>query len=325
MPRLISAEWLRVRKYWFPWVLLALLIVILVLQVKGKLDELPRLEAKVETALSAPGGESLTTFEQLQVESDRLTVTRLRQNLHYPAFIGYVARLSTGFGWFAVILFTAVMAGEDFSRRTLRGFLVRGVGRTHFLLTRCFTLWLATSVGVAIVAILAVAGGPYVHRQITDDAISLEGLESVLLFTLRTWLTCLPFVAATFFWVILARHAGPAMGVGLGLHFIEVFGGIMLPVMVSAYTLAGGNIPWFVRWQSKLLGLMLGHNANIVLHWGPPAGDIQDVAQALADAGKGTIIPTDPWRGVAFLAGYTLLSLGLAVWIFHRRDVAYGS
>ena len=67
---------------------------------------------------------------------------------------------------------------------------------------------------------------------------------------------------------------------------------------------------------------MLGYNADVVLHWGPPGEVARGVVEAL---GGQLFIPTDPWRGVVFLTGYTLLSLGLAVWIFHRRDVTYGS
>ena len=99
MLRLASAEWLRICKYWLPWVLLALQIVILVLQVNGKLDELPRLEAKVEAALSASGGEPLTPFERIAVESDRLEATRLRQNLCYPASKPRATRLWLGRSW----------------------------------------------------------------------------------------------------------------------------------------------------------------------------------------------------------------------------------
>ena len=320
MLRPASAEWLRIRKYWLPWVILAFLIVILVLQINGRLDELPQLEAEVEAALSASGGESLTPFERFAVESDRLKAARLRQDLRYPAFIGYAIRLSTGFGWFAVILFTAVMTGEDFSRRTLRTFLMRGVGRVHFLLTRCFILWLTTGVGVAVIVILAAAGGPYIHGQVTDEPISLEGLSNELLFALRAWLTCLPFVAATCFWVVRGRHAGPALGVGLGLHFIEVGGGAAIPMLGATYTAAGLAIPQILRWQGDVLSVMLGYNADVVLHWGPPGEVARGVVEAL---GGQLFIPTDPWQGVAFLTGYTLLSLGLAIWIFRRRDVAY--
>lgn len=325
MLRFGSAEWLRIGRYWFSWAVLVLLIVIVVLQVNGKLDELAELEAEVEAALSASGGEPLTPFQQLEMEGNCRQVARTREELRYPAFIGYAARLSTGFGWFAVILFTAVMAGEDFTCRMLRSILVRGVGRTRFLLTRCFVLWLATGVGVAAIIVLAAGGGLYVHGQVTDAPVSLEGLGDALLFVLRAWLTCLPFVAATLFWVVLARHAGPALGVVLGLHFIETFVGAFLPAVEATYAATGADVPLVLRWLGDMLGVTLGYNADVVLHWGPPEGIAQGLVEALGGASEQALVPTDPWRGVVFLAAYTLLSLGLAVWIFHRRDVTYGS
>jgi ABC-type transport system involved in multi-copper enzyme maturation permease subunit len=308
-------------RYWFSWAVLALLIVILALQVNGKLDELAELEA----SLSASSDEPLTPFGQFEMEGDRWQAAWLRQNLCYPAFTGYVARLSTGFGWFAVILFTAVMTGEDFYRRTLRSILVRGVGRTQLLLTRCIVLWLATGVGVAVIVVLAAVAGPYVHAQVTDDPVSLEGLGDALLSALRAWLTCLPFVVTTLFLAVLARHAGPALGMGLGLHFIEIFVGAFLPAVEAIYAATGADVPLVFRWLGSILGVMLGYNADVVLHWGPPSGIAQGLVKALGDAGEQALVPTAPWRAVAFLAAYTLLSLGLAVWVFRRRDLTYGS
>jgi ABC-type transport system involved in multi-copper enzyme maturation permease subunit len=326
MLKFASAEWLGMARHWFPWAVLALLLAILVLQVNGKLNELAYLELAVEDALAAPDDEPPTPFEQFASQGDRWQLDSLRQSLRYPAFIGAVARLSTGVGWFLVILFTAVMAGEDFSRRTLHSILTRGVGRTSFLLTRCLTLWLATGVGVAAVAVLAAAGGLYVHTRVTDLPASLEGLGEALLFVLRAWLTCLPFVAATLFWVVLARQAGPALGVGLGIHFIELFAGMFVPYLEASCLLSGGPVPSIVRWPANVLGVMLGYNADVVLHWGPPGVTTQGFLNAMIEAGAGELIlATDPWRAALLLTGYTLLPLALAARVLHRRDVAYSA
>jgi hypothetical protein len=46
---------------------------------------------------------------------------------------------------------------------------------------------------------------------------------------------------------------------------------------------------------------------------------------ALRAAGATFTIPTDPWRASAFLVGYTIVSLGLAMGILYRRDITYAS
>jgi ABC-type transport system involved in multi-copper enzyme maturation permease subunit len=320
MLKFAAAEWFRIKRYWLTWVLLGLWIVVLALQVNGKLNELARLETEAETGISE-GGAELTP---MQIEGNRFTIAQLLKDLRYPAFIGYAARLSTGFGWFLVILFTAVAGGEDF-RRMLRSLLAQGVGRSDYVLARCLTLWLATGVGIAIVVVLAAVGGLYVHHQVTDDAISLEGLDEPLLVAVRAWLACLPFVIATFFWVVLARQAGPAMGVGIGLHAFEFLTGLVMPIFAIAFA-RGVQVPPIFLWEARLLSVTLGYNADIFLNWGSPFMNAI-LASGVMGLGLdgGTLLPTAPWRAVAFLAGYTVLFLAWAMWILHRRDVTYGS
>ena len=327
MGRLLSAEWLRIGRYWLPWVLFALLILIVVLQVNGKLNRLEELEA----ALAEPpsSGES-TPFDRLTLEADRLEVSVLQDDLRYPAFIGTAAQRATDVGWFFLILLTAVMGGEDFSRRTLPSILVRGVGRGRYLLARCLALWLAAGLAVLAVALLAAAAGPVVHAQVTGDPIAMEGLSEALLVVVRVWLACLPFVIATLFWAVVARQAGPAMGVGIGLHCLEFLNGFVLPIVAIAFAGAtDGKLPLIWRWQLRVFGVTLGYNADVFLNWGSPFQRVS-IMQALGTAstmglGGETLLPTTPWRAVAFLAGYAVLFFGLAMWILRRGDVTVGT
>ena len=213
MARLISADMFRMSRYWLPWLLLALLVGILTLQVNGKLNELADLRVEIESGVSV---HDVTPTESIRLQGQVFQASQLEQELAYPGFIGSAARLSTGFGWFFVILFTAVAGGEDFTRRTLHLELARGIGRGHWLLARCIALWLVTGLGLGIITLLAAATGPYVHSQAFDSASTLEGLGDAPLMVLRAWLTYLPYVAATLFWTVLGQQAGPAMGVGLG-------------------------------------------------------------------------------------------------------------
>jgi ABC-type transport system involved in multi-copper enzyme maturation permease subunit len=321
MSKLLSAEWLRIRRYRLTRVLLVLWIVILVLQVNAKLKRLEELEAKL--AEPQPAGE-LTLFEQMMLDRDQLEASRLREDLRYPAFIGYAARLSTGFGWFLVILFTAVIVGEDFSQRTLRSILSRGAGRKSFLLTRCLALWLATGIGVGLIAVLSVIGGLYTHARVTADLISLAGFGEALFFVLRSWLATLPFIVATLFWTVLARQAGPAMGLGIGLHAYEFLNGFVLPAMADALA-RGAQLPLIFRWQVKLWSITLGYSADVFLNWGSPflKSILTVTTPASLDFAGETILPTTPWRAVVILVGYTILFLGWAMWIIRRRDMTY--
>ena len=298
MHRLVAAEWLRMGRHWLSWALLVLLIAILALQVNGKLNQLAQLEREVEAGLTRDD----TPLTPAQIEGNRYEIALLQRDLRYPASIGTAARLGTGFGWFFVIVFAAVATGEDFSRRTLRALLARGVGRAQYVLARTLALWLASGVAVAAITLLAVLSGLYTHAQATDDPVSLAGLGEALLYPLRAWLACLPFVATVVLWVVLARQAGPALGVGLSVHFLEHVMSFMLPFFMISQT--GVEMPWFFRVEGKILAVTPGYNANVFLYWGPPVSILPQLVDALRAAGATFTVPTEPWRAVAFLIGY---------------------
>jgi ABC-type transport system involved in multi-copper enzyme maturation permease subunit len=321
MRELISADWLRLRQYWLARTALVLLILFLALQVNGKLDRLAELQDQVETGIQTTEGEAPTPFQILDLEVKRLELAQLETDLRYPALVGYVVRLSSGAGWFLLILVTAVVTGEDFSRQTLRPTLARGASRTHFVLAYTFSLWLAAGTAMALVAVLAAVAGPFIHYSVTDDPVTWEGLGEILLTAARAWLACLPLIAATLFWAVLGRSAGPAVGVGIGLRSLEMLTVRLVPPLAAALAASGSGVPLFIRLLEDLIGLMVGYNAELILTWGTPAALSAGFVEALNASGGQVHLATDPWRGLVFCAGYTLLFAGMAVWVLRRRDV----
>jgi ABC-type transport system involved in multi-copper enzyme maturation permease subunit len=324
MHRFISAEWLRLRRFWLTWILLALLLIILTVQIKGNLGKLETLKGEVETGISAADGSPLTSP---QIDGDLYLIRILTAELKYPAFIGTAARISTEIGWFLVILFTVVFGGEDFSRRTIPLILTRGVSRRNYLLGRIIALWFA--MGAALVAIVSLAAvcGPFIHRQVTVDPISLAGLGHALLWVMRSWVTYLPFIVVVLFWVVLARNMGPALGVGIGTHTLEYLYGFALPVFATVFANVdsrGGSVPWFYSVQIEVFSVTLGYNADLFMNWGIPfARDAMFITGTLGLRGD-TLLPTTPWRGLIFMLGYAVVFLAGTLWIFQRRDVKCG-
>jgi ABC-type transport system involved in multi-copper enzyme maturation permease subunit len=325
MYKLLSMEWLKMRRYWLTWVLMALLIVILALQVNGKLHSLEDLQTEVATGLSVYDGEPLTS---MQIEGNTLLIAITRNELRYPAFIGTVAKLSTATGWFIIIILVAVMGGEDFSRQTLRGILSRGVGRSKYLIARTLAIWLAVGVIVLSIAILSAVGGLFVHAQVSGDPISWTGMGEAFLWVLRAWLTYLPFIVVILFWAVLGRNAGPAMGVGIGIHALELLYGLALPFLKMVITNAdrsGAQVPLFYRWQVNLYRVTLGYNADIFLNWGSPhTRDAINVSKTIGLSSE-TLLSANPWSATVVLLGYMALFMGWTVWTLRRRDVTYGS
>jgi ABC-type transport system involved in multi-copper enzyme maturation permease subunit len=323
MLRFVCADWIRVSRYWLTWALLALLILILMLQVNAKLNEIEAMQIELKTGVSASDNSALTPE---QIEARGLLFDFQLQELRYPAFIGTAARLSTGPGWFIVIIFTAVMGGEDFGRRTLVPILARGVRRSDYLLARTLVLWLAAGAAVVVITSLAVVAGPFVHTRVSDDPISLSGLGEALLWVLRCWVTYLPFIVATLFWAVLARNAGPALGLGVGLRAFESLIGFVIPVLASILTLENrAEVPFFFSWMTKLFSVTLGYNADVFLNWGSPYHmDPILIATALGP-GDEKLLPATPWRATMVLVVFIVLFQGWSIWILRHRDLTYES
>ncbi len=319
MLSMISAEWLRIRRYWFTWVLLSFWILILGLQVRAKVNRLDELESRLA---ELPQVSEMTPLEQIQTQLDKQEVAEIHAGLRYPAFIGYALKLSLGAGWFLVILFSAVMVGEDFSRRTLRTILSHGVQRSSYLLVRCLALWFSVGLALLLIAIIAGVAGIFVHGAVSDDSITLVNLGQALIVLPRAWFSCLPFVTVTIFWAVLARHAGLALGVNIAIHALERLTALFVPAVLiplSSIQNSGAEIPAPLRLfeiQSRVLNISLGYNAEVFVRWGSLfAAQIRDA----------TLLPDSPWRAAGFLGFYTVLFLGWAIWILHRRDVTYAS
>jgi len=324
----LSADWLRIRRYWFTWVIFALMLCILALQVNGKINELDKLAREIETGLADYDSRPLT---DMQIEGNRLLMSRIEDDFQYPTNIGTIANLATGSGWFLIILFTAVITGEDFSRQTLRTVLSRGVGRNQYLLIRCIALWLVVGSAVLVITLLATLLGPFIHSQVTSDPISMTHWGRSLLTALRSWLTYLPFITATLFWTVLARNAGPAMGLGIVLHTFEIALGYGVPAMLLPFMAVDPNtveLPFLFKlldFMAKVLSITLGYNAEIFLNWGAPYHLNPEFITSLVGVEGQGILPTSQWRATAILAVYVVLFLGWALRIIQRRDITYSS
>jgi hypothetical protein len=318
MHRLVAAGWIRIRRHPLGRLLLLLLLVILVLQLDGQVDRLFEVEAELE-GIDAAGGPQ-TQIDEWATAGLRLEADTLRESLRFPAVIGYGARLATDFGWFFLIVLTAVWGGEDFARGTICPRLARGVGRARYLMANAISLWLAAGVAVLAVALLGAALGPGIHARIGEPPATLAGLPEALALAGRVWLASLTFVIATLFWAVLAGRAAPAVGVGLPIRFLEFGCGYMLPILVAAARLGGGELPGIYSGVIRLFSVTVGFGAETFVHWGAPivkpAG-----AVGMTELVDTALLPTSAWRGAVLLVCYSALFLGWAVWILRRRDL----
>jgi ABC-type transport system involved in multi-copper enzyme maturation permease subunit len=315
--RLIAAQWISVRSHRLGRCLLAVLLIVLLFQLRGKAERLTEL-ATLLSDTEALGLEHV--WGPASMESWNAEARWLRENLRFPAVIGYGVRLATGLGWFLLIGVAAVMVGQDFTRGTLGPILARGVGRARCILARFLSLWIAA--GVAILAIIAVSAvvGAAIHSQVCDDPMSLDGLGDALLMCGRVWLASAPFVLATLFWAVLAGRTASAMTVALGVHLVGFLLGHMIPPALAGTYVAPVQLSPAYLVAAKLSSVTLGYCADALLRWGLPIVVPMNGLGAFVVEDQ-ALLPASPWRALALLCGYSLLFLGWAVWVLRRRDL----
>jgi ABC-type transport system involved in multi-copper enzyme maturation permease subunit len=324
MRDLLSTEWLRLRRYWLPRSLMILLVGIVGLQLKGRVNELETLRIEAETGLSEFSGEPLRPE---QIEGGQMRIKLLEDMLRYPAVIGTAVELSTGAGWYFLILLTAVMGGEDFSRRTLSPILALGVGRGSYLLARILAFWTTMGAALLLVMLLAAVAGPWFDAQVggpqgITTTSTLELAAQTALVGLRTWMASLPYIVVTLFWVVLGQQAGPAMGVGMGLRTFELLGSLFVPVF--SLLANGEGILRIFPLTIRVFTTTVGYNAEILMRWGEQVTLIEG-AEIAAEMNSAFLLPTDPWRAMAILAIYLVVFSSLSFWILSRRDVGHAS
>lgn len=277
-------EWYKLRHRWMPWILLA--IIALLVQVNFW----------VSYALFRGGERAMAEGG----ESGNVTVSTSDQFLEMFAFPTSLANgliAGRGFGVILVMILAASLIGSEYGWGALRTVLTKGTGRWP-LLTSKLLLLAGLSVGALIVATAALA---------VSSVIALSTLDAAWVAASADWsglgigfgkavYGMLPYVALAVFAAVLTSSSGAAIGISLGYWFAE---SILVGVLMQ--------FDWFERIDVFILG-------RAVSGWmESSAGGISfGTAAKLPDATQAFLV----------LAGYVVVLTTAAFWLFQRRDVA---
>jgi ABC-type transport system involved in multi-copper enzyme maturation permease subunit len=208
---------------------------------------------------------------------------------------------SSGLVTIALVMLTAVSVGLEFSQDTFRSLVSRGVPRWAFLLSKFATLALIG--GVLLVAIEGLA--------------TLLGVRSELRWgeVWRAWLGQWPYVALIMLLTVLARNGGLALVVGVIWVVLED----LMAVLMGPFALLtelpqfrfltpDGALGMVFRWSLSFNGA----NWTYLAEWQRAPSGINILLLG---------VPRSPLCSALVLAGFTLLGLGISVWVVYRRDV----
>lgn len=210
---------------------------------------------------------------------------------------------SPGLVTVAIIILAAVIVGQEFSEGTFRGLVSHGLGRWQLLSAQWAVLVLAGS------AMLILAEGLAV----------LIGLRPEFLWgdLAWAWLALWPYVSLIALLGVLAGNGGLPLVLGVLVYALESFVGTLLGFAITLGEMAG---VWRVLSPDNLLcrlyELSLSYNsANWTYAAVPQRAPTPANLQILS-------MPHSVAYSALVLGTFTLLGLGLALFVVYRRELA---
>ncbi|HWQ15459.1 MAG TPA: ABC transporter permease [Roseiflexaceae bacterium] len=288
MFNLISAEWLKLTRRPLVWVLLAVFLGLLALQIL------------TQFALVAIFG-GRTPGPALATQLDEW-----RRRSAFPGLFGVVFNHINGLGGiFAVVLAAAAM-GSEYGWGTLRTQLARQPARARLLLAKVVTLLALLAVASLLALALGVALGAALGA-LTGGAgrIAPGDLARIPLALGRALFVLLPYVLLTLCLTIAGRSLLVGLAGGLLYLVFEVgFGALAL------FRVLGG--PW-----RQIYNLTIGQNINTLALQNSHAFGLRPEQVAPLDIAA---LPPPP-QAALVIAVYCALLLATATWWLRAHDV----
>lgn len=222
------------------------------------------------------------------------------------------ASLSNGLGFiqniavFAITVLAVASMGVEYGWGTLRTALTRGTGRWQFLAAKALSLALVGVAGLLILSLALIASSLLAAWLTLGDGRGLadfgEWSAAFAIFGKLVY-ALLPYVALGLFLTVLTSSSGPAVSLGMGYIVVEL---ILVNVLSNLFD-----------WFGTVSDYMLGPN---ITAWMVHEGARVTVGDSTI-IGSSTDLPGTLHASLV-LAAYIVILFALALWLFHRKDIA---
>jgi hypothetical protein len=301
------------------WALLAILIVTLILHARGLRTSLLDYHQAIETGVGRRG-------EAVPRQVALAQVSDLRRRMTFPDVMGEVWVVTGSWGIFALLIAASVQTGEEFDIGTGRTMLLRGIGRATWAIAKVLAYLGMAAVAWLLLALIQVPLGLWTQAQagLTPDIAALLAVDWLGFAgsSLRAWSSTFPYIAMATCLAILARGAGPALAVSLGLRFIESISAVFGPFLVSMKLSGVETFGGLYRVWAPIEVISMGWNAEL---WTEGRGALWSEAMIMLPGGPPQELPAPFHSDVIIAAGvllaWGLLWVALAVWSLKHKDV----
>jgi ABC-type transport system involved in multi-copper enzyme maturation permease subunit len=229
-----------------------------------------------------------------------------------------------------LLLLTVATVGQEFDWGTIRTALARAPGRGGLLVARLGALAAVAVLYLVILWTSYTLLGLWASYRL-DGGVNLSFIDSAffveqLAMLIRIWLVTLPVIALGLLVAVWTRNAAMSITLGGMAYFLAwtalmFFFTLVMTVIVARAVEAGQDA---ASVDLGIMGIITTlspiYNLDAVVHWGDMGmmgTDATLAALTLVDID----LPHGPWRGLALLSGYGVLSLLLAGWLLWQKDV----
>ena len=285
MTRLISAEFFKLRKRLMTRVLLFVLVGIMIVLYLLLL-------AVSKVAIPVHGSEEIGTIQNL---------------LGLPLALPFALSILSSLGTILAVILIASSVGTEYSWRTMRTMLICSESRLKLLGAKLVAAGILILIGMVIglatgflMSLITTAIGGYSF----DFSFMTGGyLWDQFLQFWRTFYVLMPYALLGFLLAVVGRSAMPGIALGIGIFFLE-------SIITAFMSLAGG-------WIARIPDYLLSANVRAIT---AQSNLPQGMSMGMGGNGLSDQLP-ELWLAFVILAGYSLFFIGLAFYLFRKRDV----
>jgi len=283
--RLISAEFFKLRKRLMTRVLLFVLVGIMIVLYLLLL-------AVSKVAIPVHGSEEIGTIQNL---------------LGLPLALPFALSILSSLGTILAVILIASSVGTEYSWRTMRTMLICSESRLKLLGAKLVAAGILILIGMVIglatgflMSLITTAIGGYSF----DFSFMTGGyLWDQFLQFWRTFYVLMPYALLGFLLAVVGRSAMPGIALGIGIFFLE-------SIITAFMSLAGG-------WIARIPDYLLSANVRAIT---AQSNLPQGMSMGMGGNGLSDQLP-ELWLAFVILAGYSLFFIGLAFYLFRKRDV----
>jgi ABC-type transport system involved in multi-copper enzyme maturation permease subunit len=255
---------------------------------------------------------ALATFLMAKNGTPPEAIQRFSEALRLPESLSLVVQLLLTLGQILIIILVSTIVGGEHTDKTVRLMLTRGPTRTQFLLSKIGAAIVCIVLGIAGIALLGILTGSIFSFTTgiapTFDFFSISWLGHAVLYLLITMFGLFTYAMMALFLSTLGRATAAGMVGVLTWSFL-------IEPVISVIALFGKTIsgPLGSFFQS-LPDYLIGSNISVLLSNQDPY---------IFTTPPGSHIPpqSSDIHGLLVLCVYSVVFIGVALWVNMRRDV----